>query len=279
MPEPNEAADGQSKGAAGAAEALKLVAGLGGVAYAIGFVAVNASLSDLGIYSFSLFQGRYLTAGLLYVLLTIVSGIGWIAALLAMRKQSPIDQWEGFWLGGRLLAGCLLGVLFALAIYWAIWKFLFGESLPDLWGPFLLWVVCNTAALLLLSAFGARRFQTNRSGGLFWLMMGMLLFAFSVHLYGTEAYTLIPGRWGGGKPQKVQLLVDRAGAGMLADCGLSVRTSYGGNPVGEDAWFLTDELALFESGKDAHVLSVPCRGRMRALVVKSDHVEAILYSN
>src|ERR1044072_1339948 len=98
-------------------EVLKQAAALSGLCYVCGFIILNSSLSEIGIYDFSLASSRVLAAGLLYLALSLLSGVGWLAVLLVSHEQVPLASWSKRRLYTTLGLGWIAGVVTGLGFY------------------------------------------------------------------------------------------------------------------------------------------------------------------
>jgi hypothetical protein len=72
----------------------KWVTIIGAAAYICGFVIVNAWLSGADLYLSFVAQTTYLSAGLLYFVLLVVGGLGWIAVANTMRQHPFPNGWS-----------------------------------------------------------------------------------------------------------------------------------------------------------------------------------------
>ncbi|HEY0515069.1 MAG TPA: hypothetical protein VGH73_24450 [Thermoanaerobaculia bacterium] len=255
-------------------EILKQAAALSGVCYVFGFLILNSSLGNLGIYEFSLTNSRVVAAGLLYLGLSLLSGVGWVAALMVAVSLQAVAQWSKPRLYASLGLSWVAGSIFGLGFCWVLWAGIYGHRMAELGPAALWWVLCNSAALVLLAGGGL--YSLTGKGGLLGLACGMILMVVALWIFGSALHPKIPGLLGGGKPQRVQLLVKPEAAAFLKQLGLPGQPLPAGGGKAEGAWSLTAPVDLIDAGSDVYILKT-LSSSSRALVLAKDNVQGIAH--
>jgi len=208
-----------------------------GFVYLCGFVVVSIHLSEYGIYSFALFRGQYIAAGLLGLCPLYVTYV--VAALFNTEFEDfsfadlPTSWWPRV---GEicLLAGIALMNVFLIAVASnALVDLAVSVFVPTtrnvLWlhKGVLLWLMLQSALLVVLVmltwrravAFGALDLRENiRKNSMHGLRIAFCLLIFAVYMssFSRRLYPEIPMWLGGGEPQSVVFLLKTDAKGQAA---------------------------------------------------------------
>ena len=198
----------------------KWVAAVAAVSYGIGFIATNSALARFGLSEPTLLASKYLSSGLSYLIITILTGIGWIAVAILYDKRlkeaaSRPDR--------RLPATSLLVLLllsFAIAVgIGAFLKWLIAGEVSSNWRMQLLWMLLNFAGCATL-ALGLVQRSAGGKGGIAWPIIGLVLIIYAADLFGRELYRIMPAQFGGSEMRTAQLIVKKEDGAVLESVGI-----------------------------------------------------------
>jgi hypothetical protein len=234
------------------------------VSYATGLVVVNTYLQQVGVSDFELLRPRFVTTGLLFLLMLAV-GAGCPALIVALWSR-PEGQKSARVRRGIVLVGLLAA---PLALFVAL-------TLGDLGGSVAFYVVTAfvgvaalrpwitgrawwTRILVLMRGPNHPTDVINSAVGLVVLVMsGTLVLVF----FSRATYPYIPEQWGGGKPYYARFIVTDEAAAELPKFFVKAR----GN--------ITRPVRLLFQGSDFYVLD-PWEGDMKSVVLSRDDVLAM----
>jgi hypothetical protein len=175
------------------------------LAYAVGTLAQNLYLRDLGISDFEVFRIKAIFTGTLVLGVLAASwAYGWYVLHLAQSSS------HSKWIVAKV-ANAVMAVTTVIVLYGGCYKWLksYGSStevalwLPSLifvfgWAPALIWLLNRRLEKLRGSA-------PNPMGYLFHLVVLMYVLTF-VGVFSHYFYPLVPEQIGGGRPRVVRLI-------------------------------------------------------------------------
>ena len=261
-------------------EAGKVAALLATLCYVLGFVVVNARLGRLGIYEFALLEGRYLAAGLLYMVVGGVASLGSVVTSWAIWDSA---HWRQSIAGRKELAVCLglgaaLSFLLGAAILYPLWRFGFAPADP-VWTRLWPWLLVGALAASAL-AIGVPRLAAHDKGALV-PVLGVLLFAVALALFGRALFETVPGHFGGGAPQRALLVLERRQAAVFAKIAAvapPIRMPEGTKGSSSPApLFLTTPVQIVDQTSDRYIVRVRTTAGARSLVLGKADVIALVH--
>lgn len=246
----------------------KIVIGLVGLCYVLGLIVVTIHLRKYGLNSLALSQLHYVMAGvwamlpILVILLMVIFGVymyqievldapantGW------QRIQKVLMVFFVLLVSFYFILGSLGGNL-GLEFGWRSWVFV------PLLG--MLAAVCIGTGVFLLTrpeGYGSVLMVSLSLGSIvFGLGMGFLYLA----MFSNHTYQKIPWSTGGGRPSKVQLMIDPLSRPYLEGVGLRVTNS--ANKTEPTRLLMTTEKELVLINDNGDAVSIPV-GTVKSIV-------------
>jgi hypothetical protein len=292
----------------------KLFLALLGICYATGLIVVNTRLNEYGIYSLSLVQANYITAGILawlpilVPLLLVLIGRGLLPGLRdeeETREESPaprgrkgaafkrwVKRYIGFliFIAGVIIVGLLLPTFMSILRLQLSYNWLM-----------VIWVGVTLAVAIMMAPQALSRFShpANRAGAFVLVFTTLLFLASYIIFFGRIIYPSIPFYLGGGEPQKVQMIVEigppvkraLSEKGIQFEAGKNDKGSQGGaaegkaaeegggaKPSGGEAATSVEVITsvdLILATENEYIVS----GAYTAVTIPRDAVKAIIYKN
>jgi hypothetical protein len=260
----------------------KLTLGYLAVAYVLGLFVNNVYLNKFNVTSYSLFRLSYITAGIwasLPILLALtLFGVSDLIVYLIILKIGR--WWHGLQYRGEenqpefefpADAFTVLSMVVPAGISYLIYRAVGGATNRDLKVVLLvvIVVIMVSAVTLLGVTVSTDRTHLRRMILIILPLLSVLVLIICTTLFGYDLYERIPAYLGGGKPQKVQLLVrNTESQALLKEVGVEFQ---------KDS-HLTSNVELLFVGDDELILltKVELDDRKKALSVKRDSVQAIL---
>lgn len=238
----------------------------------------NELLGGVGSNVLSLFESQYLTAGLVYLFMSGVGGLGWIAtAMVAGENRRFNRKFLLIYVVLGILVGCIFAML-AYSVIYVAWSYMTRtKPWPGFDYYFLEWIVVNTSAMVLLTTGGI--YSYRKQSGFIWLLIGLLLLAWALSIFGANVYIRIPDTYGGGSVHRVQIIVDQKRAELLKHVGVNVTETTSMLDKGKQL-YLSDFINLVAVGSDSYIFNMELEHSTvsQEVVLKKDQVIGVIYS-
>ncbi|WP_141509150.1 hypothetical protein [Candidatus Chloroploca asiatica] len=240
-----------------------LTTAIAGLAYVIGFIILTIHLAKFGVYGASLLNSRYISVGVLYILL-LSFPLLYAARYFHYRSVIAVT-----------ISVFILPVFSFAAL--AVLGFINTTSLDQLVSSFALWIF--TAALfptieLMKEVYGTRlnpiTMEPARPPWLKYLsplpILGTIV---GIFVYANAIYPNISPRIGGGEPVKIFLVAKRDKLEAISQL------------VRLDKELVTAPLYLIEQNQSSYVVLAQDiqSDEIRAVSIQSDLVDGIIYPN
>jgi hypothetical protein len=247
----------------------KIVIGLVGLCYVLGLIVVTLHLRRYGLNSLDLPQLHYVMAGvwaMLPILLTVLLVVLAIYFFQVDIETTPgATRWKRIW-------SVLSAVLSVLFIFYMLLGY-FGSSLGLTFGwKSWVWIpLLGTLAVFVLAApvFMFTRSETYSSVGSISLNLGVMVIGILLGLaylvaFANKTYQSIPWSTGGGRPSRVQLIVDSEAQAYVEAGGIKFSSTAN----------KTDSISLLLTTEKEYVVVNP---EGTAVSIPADLIKAVIY--